>query len=185
MGCYSSREFPEGSKEWLLLRVIHVNDLHKPSVRAIMQTLSRYSQYYLMPMQVAEVGRQLSITLDLDIFREGIHDLRVCKWKLLSALVIFSGDTDLQSKREAFSPFLKGEKRKLMSLMEWRSELLYKRLIDACFKANLMTFAEANSMKLKEMPTAMRETMLAFHQISNSKAPMEDFVQRSLHQVKL
>ena len=185
MGCYSSREFPQGSKEWLVLRVIHVHDLHKPPVRLILQALSRYPQYYLMPMQVTEVGRQLGITLDLELFREGALDLRVCKWKLLTALVMFSGDQDLQVKREAFVPFLKQGKRKLMGLMEWRSELLFKRLIDACVKGNLMTYAEATTMKLREMPNSMRESVLAYHQISTSKAPIEDFVLRSLHQVKL
>lgn len=185
MGCYSSREFPEGSKEWVLLRVIHVNDLQKPSVRAIVQTLSRYTQYYLMPVQLSEVGRQLNITLDLTLFREGPHDFRVCKWKLLTSLVIFSGDQDLQSKREVFAPFLKGNRRKLMSLIEWRAELMHKRLIDMGFKGNLMTFAEANSMKMREMAISMRETMLVYHQISSSNAPIEDFVLRSLHQVKL
>lgn len=185
MGCYSSREFPQGSKEWLLLRIIHILDLHKPPVHLILQALARYPQYYLMPMQVTEVGRQLGISLDLELFREGTLDLRVCRWKLLTALVMFSGDQDLQGKREVFAPFLKQGKRKLMELMEWRAELLYKRLIDACVKRKLMTYAEANIMKQLEMPSAMRESVLAYHHISTSKAPIDDFVQRSLHQVKL
>lgn len=184
MGCYSDREADKGSQEPVRHRVLHENSLHRPKVALIKQTFAQYnSLYYLVPVQVTEIARQLGVVLDYEIVIEHPKDMRVIRWKLMTALVMFSRDNDKAGKKELLAPFISAKNRQLMALLEWRTELMHKRLINFAVKNKFVSFSEGEEVKKRESLPAMKESVQVFQAICSSKQPVDEFFARNLHEI--